>query len=180
MPDEAAPPRIEIVVAAARNGVIGRDNALPWHLPTDLKRFRRLTLGRPIVMGRKTQSSIGRVLDGRANIVVTRDPAWSLAGVVVAHSVEEALELGRGIARRDGVEAVMVTGGAEIYRAALPFTEVVHLTEVDLEPDGDARFPPLDPAEWEETAREAGVRSPRDDADFVYATWRRRARPAGA
>lgn len=170
----AAAPRIVIVVAVARNGVIGRDNGMPWRLPSDLRHFRRLTMGRPIVMGRKTFESIGRPLDGRTNIVVTRDPAYRPAGVEVVHSLDEAIRLGAGIAAQDGVGEVMITGGGQIYAEALPLADRVHLTEVDLAPEGGTRFPPLDPAEWREIAREAGVPGPKDEAGFAFVAYARR------
>jgi dihydrofolate reductase len=135
----------------SRNRVIGRDNALPWHAPEDLKRFRRLTTGRPIIMGRKTYASIGRPLPNRLNIVVTRDRDFHVEGVVNAYTIEEAL----GLARESmlGDEA-MVIGGAQIFELVLPAAHVVHLTEIEIEVEGDTFFPPLDPAVWHETARE--------------------------
>lgn len=129
---------IAIVVAVARNGVIGRDGGLPWHLPADLRRFRELTLGKPIVMGRATHESIGRPLPGRTNIVLTRDRAYRRDGIVVIHSPEEAIGAG---------EDAMIVGGAEVYRAFLPSTGRIHLTVVECEPDGATRFP-FDGSRW--------------------------------
>lgn len=129
--------KLAIIVAAARNGVIGRNNQLPWHLPQDLKYFKAVTLGKPVIMGRKTYESIGRPLPGRANIVITRDLSWCANGVEVVHSFDEALELASGV----DVSEVMVIGGAEIYKAALPVAHRIYLTRIDLEPEGDAFFP---------------------------------------
>lgn len=139
-------PTITLIVAAA-DGVIGRDNAMPWHLPADLAHFKLHTWGKPIVMGRKTYEAIGRPLPGRRNIVVTRDPGWRAAGVTVAHSLDEALA-----ACGDAPE-VMVIGGAQLYAAALPRARRVHLTEVHATIEGDTFFPELSRAEWREVAR---------------------------
>lgn len=169
---------IEIVevVAVATNRVIGRAGDLPWRLPSDLKHFKALTLGRPMVMGRRTWASIGRPLPGRTTIVVTRDPDFGAEGVEVAATLEAALARGREIAAGDGVDAVMVVGGGEIYAQALPLCDRIEATEVKLAPptEGAVLFPPLDPAEWVETARGAGARSERDEADFDFVTLRRR------
>ena len=139
-------PTITLIVAAAA-GVIGRDNAMPWHLPADLAHFKLHTWGKPIVMGRKTYEAIGKPLPGRRNIVVTRDPGWRAAGVTVAHSLDEALA-----ACGDAPE-VMVIGGAQLYAAALPRASRVHLTEIHAAIEGDTYFPALPPAEWREVAR---------------------------
>ncbi len=137
---------VNLVVARADNGVIGRDNALPWRIPADLQHFKRLTLGKPIVMGRRTFESIGRPLPGRLNIVLTRDPDWQAEGVTVAASLSDALAA--------DVPEVAVIGGAQVYAEALPFATHVHLTEVHAAPEGDTVLPAFDPAEWRETARE--------------------------
>jgi dihydrofolate reductase len=145
-------PLVSLIVAAAANGVIGRDNRMPWHLPEDLAHFKRLTLGHPVIMGRKTCESIvaalGKPLPGRANIVVTRQAHFAAPGCTVASSLEAAL----GAAR--GADEVFVIGGAEIYRLALARADRVYLTRIDAEVEGDATFPTLDPAEWREVARE--------------------------
>ncbi|MCB2100871.1 MAG: dihydrofolate reductase [Rhodobacterales bacterium] len=142
--------RVAQVVAVAANGVIGRDGALPWHLPEDLKWFKRVTLGHPIIMGRVTFDSIGRPLPGRTNIVVTRDGAWTAEGVRVAHDVAAALAL----AAAEGAAEAMVIGGATIYAQTLDRTDRLYLTEVHATVDGDTRFPPLDRAQWTEVSRE--------------------------
>jgi dihydrofolate reductase len=145
-------PLVSLVVAAAANGVIGRDNAMPWHLPEDLAHFKRLTLGHPVVMGRKTYESIlatlGKPLPGRTNIVVTRQPGFAAPGCTVVGSLEAAL----GAARE--ADEVFVIGGAEIYRLALARADRVYLTRIDAAFEGDATFPALDPAEWREAVRE--------------------------
>lgn len=139
---------IALVVAAARNGVIGVDNRLPWRLPGDLRHFKAVTLGKPVVMGRKTFESIGRPLPGRHNIVVSRDPAYAAEGVEVVHSVEAALIRAGQAARKARAEEVSVIGGAEIYRQVLPRASVIHLTRVELDVEGDAFFPLPDPKQW--------------------------------
>jgi dihydrofolate reductase len=161
--------RIAFVVAAAENGIIGRNGQLPWRLPSDLKRFRKLTLGKPLVMGRKTYDSIGKPLDGRDNIVVTRQAGFSPPGVHAVSSVEQALALGRELAAGRGVDEVMVIGGAEVYRMALPRAERLYLTLVHAEPEGDARFHAPNPQQWRETAREPMLQGLNDQfsAEFI-------------
>lgn len=149
---------LSFVVAMARNGVIGRDNQLPWRLPADLRHFKTVTMGKPIIMGRKTYDSIGRPLPGRTNIVVTRDPAYQAEGCLVVHSIEEALA-----AAGDAAE-VMVIGGAEFYRQLLPRADRIYLTRIDAEFEGDTWFPELDPARWQERSREDHA----PDADNPY------------
>jgi dihydrofolate reductase len=136
-----AEPLVSLIVAMAQNGVIGRDNALPWRLPEDLKRFKAFTLGKTLLMGRKTYESIGRPLPGRANLVLTRDSGWQAPGIVVVHSVEEAL------AGAAGSELVAI-GGAEIYRLVLPFARRIYLTHVHADVPGDTYFPDFDPTQW--------------------------------
>jgi dihydrofolate reductase len=138
---------VTLIAAVTRNGVIGRDNDLVWRDRDDLQRFKRLTMGHVLVMGRKCYDSIGRPLPGRTTIVVTRQPDWSADGVTVAHSLDEALKLA------DGKE-VYVAGGGEIYTQALPLADRLELTEVDLEAEGDVVFPQIDRSDWRETARE--------------------------
>ena len=149
--------RIVIVAAVGRNGVIGVDNRLPWRLPEDLARFKDLTMGNAIVMGRTTFESIGRPLPGRTNIVLTRRDDWAHEGVTVAGSLEEALE----IAAKEGQDA-FISGGADVYREALAVADRMELTEVDAEPEGDTEFPNVDWSSWRETARES-----RDGFAFV-------------
>jgi dihydrofolate reductase len=135
-------PLISLIVAMAQNGVIGRDNSLPWRLPEDLKRFRAFTLGKPILMGRKTFESIGRPLPERTNLVLTRDRGWFAHGVIVVHSVSEALA-------QAGASAELVTiGGAEIYRLLLPLARRLYLTHVHADLPGDITFPEFDSTQW--------------------------------
>lgn len=141
--------RTVIVAAVGRNGVIGIDGRLPWNIPEDLARFKRITMGHALVMGRATFESIGRPLPGRTNIVMTRDEAWSHEGVEVAGSLDAALE----IARTRGQDA-FVAGGSEVYQAALGTADALELTEVDAAPEGDTSFPSVDWSKWRETARE--------------------------
>ncbi len=143
---------VSAIVAVAENGVVGRDNTLPWHLPEDLKYFKRVTLGKPIVMGRKTFQSIGRPLPGRRNIVVSRDPGFAPEGVETALSLAAALALAAG--REGEVEEVMVIGGAQIYREAMSQVNRLYVTEVHAELEGDAYFPEIDWSDWREESRE--------------------------
>lgn len=147
------PPRIALIVAIAADGTIGHHGRLPWHIPADLAHFKRLTLGKPVVMGRKTFVSIGKPLPRRTNIVVTRDPSWHAAGVEVAHDMPTAFALAFEDALRTGADEVMVIGGAEIYARALAQAGRIYLTEVHRAYAGDTRFT-LDLAGWRETARE--------------------------
>lgn len=165
---------IVLIAAIADNGVIGDDNRLIWRLKTDLRRFRSLTLGRPVVMGRKTFLSIGKPLPGRETIVLTRDPAFRPDGVHPAHSLEEALSIAQRLGAGMGADSVTVAGGVEVYRQALPLAQRLELTLVHATPDGDAVFP-----EWDRTAfvaegRESHPRSPDDEHPFSFATFRRR------
>ncbi len=137
-----ARPSVVLIVAMARNGVIGRGNAMPWHLPADLKRFKALTLGKPILMGRKTQESIGRALPGRDNLVLTRARDWRAEGVTAVHSVDEALE------RAASSAELAVIGGAELYRLTLPLATRIHLTQVLADVEGDTFFPEFSRNEW--------------------------------
>jgi dihydrofolate reductase len=138
-------PLISLVVAMARNRVIGRDNGLPWRLSEDLKRFKATTLGKPLLMGRKTYESIGKPLPGRRNMVLTRDREWRAEGVEVVRSVEEALQLA------GAAPELAVIGGAEVYRLVLPMTDRIHLTRVEADVAGDTVFPELNPGQWSET-----------------------------
>ena len=140
-------PEITLILARAANGVIGADGKMPWHLPADLRRFKQLTMGRPMIMGRKTFDSLPAVLEGRRHIVLTRDADWQDEGAEVARSVEEALRLANA-------PHVMVIGGAEIYRLFLPLADRIELTEVALEPNGDAVIDAPAAADWREIARD--------------------------
>ncbi len=163
-------PELVAVAAVARNGVIGADNGLPWRVSSDLKHFKALTMGKPLILGRRTFESLQRPLPGREIIVVTRDPRFSPAGVRIAHSPLEALAVARRLARALAVDEIVVGGGAEIFRALMDETQRIELTEIALEPKGDAFFPRLDMAQWRETRRETPPRGERDDADFAFVT----------
>ena len=139
--------KISIVVAMAANRVIGNDNRLPWHLPADLKHFRETTMGKPILMGRKTWESIGRPLPGRTSIVITRDEGYAAPGCVVVHSIEAALQAA------GAQDEAMVIGGADLYRQLLAHADTIYLTLVHHDFEGDTRFPRLDEAGWEEVGR---------------------------
>ncbi len=157
-----------LVAAVADNGVIGDDDKLIWRLKTDLKRFRTLTLGRPMIMGRKTFHSIGKPLPGRETVVLTRDPAFAFAGVHVSHDLEGAVATARDLAERAGVDSVAVVGGAEVYAQLLPSVERLYLTLVHARPAGDAVFPAYDPLRFRETFREEHPAGPDDEHAFTF------------
>jgi dihydrofolate reductase len=165
-----------LVAAVAENGVIGRDDGLPWRLRSDLRRFRARTWGKPVVMGRKTFQSVGKPLPGRTNIVVSRDRAFSAPGVVVAPDVRAALQTARGDALRRGADEIAVIGGAEIYAETLPNADRLDITLVKARPEGNVRFPPIDPKAWRETERSEHKGGPEDAADFALITYERAAR----
>ena len=165
---------LSVIVAAASNGVIGRNNALPWHLPEDLQYFKRVTMGKPIVMGRKTYESIGRPLPGRTNVVISRDPGYSAEGVRVVASLELALLLATDIAEIDGVEELVVIGGEQIYREALPMAQRLYLTEVHADVEGDAMLPPIRWEEWREISRERHGASGGNPYDYSFVVFERR------
>ena len=171
----AEPPAIAIVLVAAvaDNGVIGRDNALPWHIRSDLQHFKRLTLNRPVVMGRKTYESIGKPLPGRTNIVISRDPAYAAEGIVVADSLDKAIEIAREDAKARGKDEIAVIGGSGIFAQSLSFADRLEITQVHARPDGDTFFPPIDTKIWRETARMRQEAAPQDDADMSFITYER-------
>jgi dihydrofolate reductase len=163
---------VALVVAVARNGVIGRDGGLPWHIPSDLRRFKAITMGKPVIMGRKTWEGLPRKpLPGRRNIVVTRTPGFRAEGGEVAASAQDAIDL-----CRDAAE-IAVIGGGEIYRLFWPFATRLYLTEVDLTVEGDTHFPRLDPDEWTEISREVHPQAAGDSAGFVLRVLDRRGLP---
>ena len=146
---------VSIVVAMGENRVIGRDGGLPWHIPGDLKLFKKITMGKPIIMGRKTWESLGRPLPGRPHVVITRDTNYKAAGAYVVHDIDKALSVAQELAVALEEEEIMIIGGAEIYRLAMAKVDRLYLTEVALSPDGDAFFPDLDTAQWCEISRTA-------------------------
>lgn len=169
-PADASPvqPRLCMVAARAHGGVIGRDNRLLWHLPRDFAWFKKVTMGKPVLMGRKTFDSIGRPLPGRCNIVLTRRPGWSAEGVTVAHSLDHAQALAREQALSRGLDEYCVIGGEHIYRQALSRCSRIYLTEVDADVGGDTFFPGLEPGEWSEVFRENHSRDESHLYDFSF------------
>lgn len=162
LPAGSTPPRLAIIAAVARNGVIGRDNGLPWRLPADLRRFKTLTLGHPVIMGRRTWESIGRPLPGRRNLVVSRNSDYAAPGAELFASLARALAACAGHPGE-----VFVIGGAELYALALPAATRLYLTEIRADYAGDAHFPALDRGQWREDAREAGPADSDPPFDFV-------------
>ncbi len=158
---------LSLVVAMTRDGVIGRDNAMPWHLPDDLKRFKALTMGKPMLMGRKTFESIGQALPGRASLVLTRDLEWRAEGVIVVRSLDEAC------ARAGAVSEISVIGGADIFRLALPIARRIHLTTIHANLPGDTYFPPIEPTQWRESQRTEHPADERHAYAMTFATLER-------
>jgi dihydrofolate reductase len=174
----ARPIALVLVAAVAENGVIGRSQTMPWRLRSDLQRFRARTWGKPVVMGRKTFQSLGKPLAGRTNIVISRDRGFSASGAVVAPDFKTALEAARGDALRRGADAIAVIGGADVYAQALPIADRLDITLVEARPDGDARFPAIDPQTWRETDRSEHPAGPDDSASFAFVTYERAVRKA--
>lgn len=168
-------PDLAIVVAMARNRVIGRDGSLPWRLSSDLKRFKALTMGKPVVMGRKTWDSIGRALPGRPNVVVTRNAAFDAAGVERAETLDAALRQAEALAAEAGADEICVIGGGEIYAQAIGRADVLHVTHVAVEAEGDTLFPEIDPTVWKCVHEECIPAGERDSHPTRYAVYRRRA-----
>jgi dihydrofolate reductase len=162
-----AVPLLSLVAAAGSREELGKDGRMPWHLPADLRHFKALTLGKPVLMGRKTLAAIGRPLPGRRNIVVSRDPELSAAGCEIAHSLDEALALASAVAE------VMVIGGGELYRAAWQRAGRMYLTRVHATFDADTFFPAIDAAEWRETAREDNRADINNPFDYSFITLER-------
>lgn len=165
---------IAMIAAVAKNGVIGSAGNIPWRLPTDFAFFKRMTLGKPVIMGRKTFESIGKPLPGRTNVVVTRQKGYQPDGVIVIDGLTAALDHAQAIAAADAAEEVMIGGGAEIYREAMAIADRLYITHVAAAPDGDALFPAIDPSVWEVEAEPDIARTERDNADFRVRIYRRR------
>jgi dihydrofolate reductase len=165
---------IVLIVAVADNGVIGADGAIPWRLKSDMQRLKAATIGKPVVMGRKTFMSLRRPLAGRTNIVVTRDQDFRSPGAVVTTSFADARAVALGDALRRSVTEIAVIGGAEIYAQWMPCADRLEVTEVHARPDGDTHFAAIDPAQWQEVARVQNPAGPDDSAPFSYVTYRRR------
>ena len=164
---------IFLIVAVAENGVIGANGAIPWRLKSDMARLKALTMGKPVVMGRKTFVSIGRPLPGRTNIVVTRDADFRSPGAVATTSFAAARAVATGDALRRLATEIAVIGGAEIYAQWMDIADRLEITEVHARPEGDTYFAAIDPADWEEVARAGNSASSDDSADFSYVTYRR-------
>lgn len=163
--------RLALVVAIARNGVIGRAGGLPWRLSTDLKRFKTITMGKPIIMGRKTWESIGKPLPGRFNVVISRDPAFAAEGGATARSFEEAV----AIAKESGAgEEICIIGGGEIYRQALPEADRLYVTHVDAEVEGDVFFPPISEEIWQAVSQDIVPAGEKDIYPTRYVVYQRR------
>lgn len=167
-------PTVTVIVARARNGVIGRDNTLPWHLPEDLQHFKRTTMGHPVLMGRRTFESIGRPLPGRRIIVVSRNRQWSAAGCERSDTLAGAIALaGRNLEQYPGIDPseIFIAGGAQLYHEALQFADRVIITAIDLDAEGDVRFPAIDPALWQRETSEPRVS--RTGVHYAIELWRR-------
>lgn len=166
-------PLLSLIVAVAENGVIGSDNALPWQLSSDLKRFKAVTMGKPVIMGRKTYLSLGHPLPGRNMIVLTRDPAFEAEGVEVAHTLDEAITKAEVHARAAQAAEIMIAGGADIYTQTLADADRLYITTVHAQPEGDARFPKWNKAEWQLIHSEDLRASSRDSAPTTYEVYDR-------
>jgi dihydrofolate reductase len=176
--DTPSRPRLVIVAAVARNGAIGARNGLPWRLRTDLRRYKAITMGKPMIMGRKTYESIGKALPGRQTIVVTRDPGFAPADAITTPDLPTALSAGARAAAEMGVAEIVIAGGADIYAQMIGMVDALSITEVDLAPEADAFFPEIDPALWRETARDPHPPGPNDDVAFAFVDYVRRDREA--
>ena len=161
-------PKLSLIAALADNRVIGIDNRMPWHLPVDLQHFKRITMGKPMIMGRKTWESLPGLLPGRPHLVVTRDPDYVAQGALVVHSLQQALDV------YPDVDELMLVGGANLYAQALPLAARLYLTYVHIAPEGDAFFPEFDAAQWREVARQEGVCDARNTIPHTFVTLERR------
>jgi dihydrofolate reductase len=166
--------QISLIWAMADNGLIGRDNTLPWRLPTDMRHFMNTTMGKPVLMGRKTFQSMKAPLPGRTNIVLTRELNWQAEGVRVVHSLEEGIAVAEAQCLIDGQDELMVIGGADIYALALPYASHLYVTHVHDRPDGDVFFPQIDWSAWQCVAQEKFAADAKHSADFTIAEYTRR------
>ncbi|MDG1021544.1 MAG: type 3 dihydrofolate reductase [Emcibacteraceae bacterium] len=158
--------KVSLIVAAATNNTIGKDNDMPWKISSDLKYFKKVTMNKPVIMGRKTFESIGKPLPGRANIVITRDTTFTQEGVITAHSLEMALDVAHGMA--DVKKEIMIIGGAQIYALTLPIADRLYLTRIHADIDGDAHFPELDEKDWLEYSREDHEKGEKDSHEHSF------------
>ncbi|MFK4823504.1 dihydrofolate reductase [Paenochrobactrum sp. BZR 588] len=166
--------KISMVVAVSQNRVIGKDNDMPWRLSTDLKRFKTLTLGKPVIMGRKTWDSIGRPLPGRLNVVITRNADFAPEGATVVHSLEAAIDVAKKQLQETDIDEICIIGGGNIYRQALPMADMVYLTHVLADIEGDTDFPELDPAEWQEVSSEDVPAGEKDNYPTHFCVYQRK------
>jgi dihydrofolate reductase len=165
---------IAMIAGVARNSVIGANGGIPWKIPSDMAFFKRMTMGKPIVMGRKQYETVGRPLPGRTNIVVTRQEGYGPEGVVVVHSLDAGLEAAQKVAAAEGASEVMVIGGGDIYAQAMARADRLYISHVDLAPEGDVRFPPIDPTVWRVVDEPEVPSSERDSASFRVRVYERR------
>ena len=160
---------ISFIVAMDNHRVIGKENQLPWHLPADLKFFKKVTMGHPIIMGRKTYESIGKPLPGRENVIVTRNIEYGSDGCIVLHTVEELLQYAE-----EKREEVFVSGGAELFKAIFPYADRLYITEIDYEFEGDTYFPEFNPSEWVRTSHEKGIKDEKNPYDYFFNIYERK------
>tara|TARA_R110002020_G_scaffold63368_1_gene169212 strand:+ start:271 stop:795 length:525 start_codon:yes stop_codon:yes gene_type:complete len=166
--------KIAMIVGVAENGVIGSDQTIPWRIPSDMAFFKRTTMGKPIIMGRKQFETVGKPLPGRSNIVVTRQTGYQPEGVIVVSGLEDALAAARAIATRDQVDEVMIIGGGDIYAQMLDRADRLYVSHIALSPQGDVRFPAIDPAVWTVTDMPETAPDPRDQAAYRVKVYERR------
>ena len=166
--------RIAMIAGVAENGVIGSDQTIPWRMPSDMAFFKKTTMGKPIIMGRKQYETVGKPLPGRTNIVVTRQQGYRPAGVLVFHDTGAALARARDIAAADGVDEIMVIGGGELYAQLIDRADRLYITHIDLNPAGDVRFPAIEPDQWVVVDLPEVVPSPRDEATYRVKVYERR------
>lgn len=160
--------KTSLIVAVSENGIIGKDNDMPWKISSDLQYFKKVTMDKPVIMGRKTFESIGKPLPGRVNIVITRDTGFTAEGVITAHSVDMALDVAKSMAEVKKLKEVMVIGGAQIYALCLPEADRLYLTRIHAEIDGDTSFADLNPKEWIEYSREDHIAGEKDSHDYSF------------
>lgn len=170
--------RIAMIAGVAENGVIGNDQTIPWRIPSDMQFFRRTTLGKPIIMGRKQYETVGKPLPGRTNIVITRQKGYQPEGVLVFGSIDTALDTAREIAESDGVDEIMIIGGGELYAQLMPRADRLYISHVDLAPIGDVRFPEITPEDWAVVDLPEVEPSPKDEASYRVKVYERRKDPA--
>ncbi|MEP3525935.1 MAG: dihydrofolate reductase [Hyphomicrobiales bacterium] len=165
---------ISLIAAVAGNNVIGADNDMPWRLSTDLKRFKAVTMGKPIIMGRRTFESVGKALPGRLNVVVTRNQSLKLEGAVLSNSLDDAIIIAKVEAFKTGQDELMITGGGQIYASAMEYADRLYITHVDATPNGDTYFPKIDEEEWKIVFEEEVPRGEKDNAATIYRIYERK------